>query len=141
MGARESLQKLIDRKQADIERLEQELRDAKVYIQAVQDSFRLLPKDQPADPEPKELRPGTAVSQVQGFLKSTGKPQHITAILDFLGKSHDKKNRVSLSGSLGGYAKDRRIFTRPAPNTFGLIEFGEPAATNLEELPEDFGKA
>jgi hypothetical protein len=143
MGARENLQKLIDRKQAEIVRLEQELRDARVYIQAIQDSFKMLPREEGVGNAPAELRPGSALAQVQGFLRGEGSPQHISAILTFLGKPQDKKNRVSLSGSLGGYARDRRIFTRPAPNTFGLIEFGEQpqAGATLSLLPEDFGKA
>jgi hypothetical protein len=148
MGARESLQKLLDRKQAEITRLEQEIRDAKVYIQGVQDAFRLLPKeDQKPAPQPT-LRPGTAMALVESFLKSSGKPQHISAILEAQGKENTKENRVSLSGSLGGYAKDGRIFTRPAPNTFGLIEFNSVASSedeSLEEnqeldLPEGFGQ-
>jgi len=143
MGVREGLQRLIDKKEAEIERLEQEIRDARVYVQAIQDSFKLLPKEQPLDSiTPRELRPGSIVSQVQKFLEQSGKPQHISAILTFLGKTQDKKNRVSLSGSLGGYVKDGRIFTRPAPNTFGLIEFGdqEDSPSALDQLPVNFGQ-
>lgn len=142
MGARESLQKLIDRKQAEIERLEQELRDARVYIQAVQDSFRLLPKDSTLDVGKKDLRQGSALAQVRDFLRLQGKPQHISTLLEHLGKPQNKQNRVSLSGSLGGYAKDGRVFSRPAPNTFGLIEFGEldEEPSPLANLPDNFGK-
>ncbi len=143
MGARESLQKLIDRKQAEIVRLEKELRDAKVYIQAVQDSFRLLPKEISVETSPRELRAGSMLAKVQEFLRKQGKPEHISAILEHLGKPQDKQNRVSLSGSLGAYAKELRIFTRAAPNTFGLIEFGEAdeyESDPIENLPDGFGK-
>jgi hypothetical protein len=136
MGARESLQKLIDRKQNDIYRLEQELRDAKVYIQAVQDSFKLLPKEE-GQKQAAPLRAGTAVAMAESFLKSKGEPQHISAILEAQGKEATKENRVSLSGSLGGYVKDGRIFTRPAPNTFGLIEFGALEGESEGEGEED----
>jgi hypothetical protein len=143
MGVRESLQKLIDRKTAEIERMEGELRDARVYLQALQDSFRLVPKESTADAAPRELRAGTALARVRTFLKESGQPQHISAILNFLGKPQDTASRVSLAGSLGGYARDGKIFTRPAPNTFGLIEFGDgsPELESLRALPEDFGKA
>jgi hypothetical protein len=144
MGARESLQKLIDRKLAEIDRLEAQLRDARVYVQAVQDSFKLLPREENDAISSKELRPGSALAQVQEFLRREGTPQHISAILEFLGKPVDKQNRVSLSGSLGGYARDRRIFTKAGPNTFGLIEFNakteKEEEPDLPELPEDFGK-
>ena len=145
MGARESLQKLIDRKLAEIDGLEAQLRDARVYVQAVQDSFKLLPKEENGEAASKELRHGSALAQVQEFLKREGTPQHISTILEFLGKPLDKQSRVSLSGSLGGYARDRRIFTKTGPNTFGLIEFEsktdqEGQQQELPGLPEDFGK-
>ncbi len=145
MGARESLQKLIDRKSVEIDRLEGQLRDARVYIQAVQDSFKLLPREENGEAASKELRPGSALAQVQEFLKREGAPQHISTILEFLGKPLDKQSRVSLSGSLGGYARDHRIFTKTGPNTFGLIEFDsktnqEDQQPELPGLPDDFGK-
>ena len=143
MGARESLQKLIDRKLAEIDRLEAQLRDARVYVQAVQDSFKLLPKEGNETISSKGLRPGSALAQVQEFLRREGAPQHISTILEFLGKPLDKQNRVSLSGSLGGYARDRRIFTKTGPNMFGLLEFESEAGHEQPELPglpEDFGR-
>jgi hypothetical protein len=121
-----------------------QLRDARVYVQAVQDSFKLLPKEENGQVSSKGLRPGSALAQVQEFLKREGAPQHISTILEFLGKPIDKQNRVSLSGSLGGYARDRRIFTKTGPNTFGLIEFDSTAnqaeQPELPGLPDDFGK-
>jgi hypothetical protein len=145
MGVRESLQKLIDRKLAEIDKLEAQLRDARVYVQAVQDSFKLIPREENGGAVSKELRPGSALAQVQEFLKREGIPQHISTILEFLGKPMDKQSRVSLSGSLGGYARDRKIFTKTGPNTFGLIEFdskGEEVdrQPELPGLPDDFGK-
>jgi hypothetical protein len=145
MGVRESLQKLIDRKLAEIDKLEAQLRDARVYVQAVQDSFKLIPKEENGGVASKELRPGSALAQVQEFLKREGTPQHISTILEFLGKPMDKQSRVSLSGSLAGYARDRKIFTKTGPNTFGLIEFdskgeGEEKQPELPGLPDDFGK-
>jgi hypothetical protein len=143
MGVRESLQKLVDRKASDIVRLEQELRDAKVYMQAIQDSLRLLPKELNGAPVVRELRPGTAVAQAQDFLKAVGEPQHIDEILVALHKPNTKENRVSLIGSLAGYVRDGRIFTKTAPNTFGLLEFerlGAEMAEREEILPDEFGR-
>ena len=147
MGARESLQKLIDRKLAEIDKLEQQLGEARVYLQAIQDAFRLLPKEGGTQAATKELRPGFVLAQVQEFLKREGAPQHISTILQFLGKPLDKQSRVSLSGSLGGYVKERRIFTRTGPNTFGLIEFEDgkyevpkEGKEVTDSLPEEFGK-
>jgi len=143
MGARESLQKLVDRKAGEIGRLEQQIRDAKVYIQAIQDSLRLLPKEPNGSPVARELRPGTALAKVQEFLRVVNCPQHIDQILSALDKPKTKPNRVSLIGSLSGYVRDGRIFTKTAPNTFGLLEFersGDKEAELGIDLPDDFGR-
>jgi hypothetical protein len=70
------------------------------------------------------------------FLRKAGKPLHITDILKGIGKTTSKKDRVSLSGSLGWYVRRNEIFTRPAPNTFGLKEMED---ISKEEPPDDFG--
>jgi hypothetical protein len=44
-------------------------------------------------------------------------------------------NRSALSGSIAAYVRKGEIFTRPAPNTFGLLELG-----NSVELPLNFGE-
>ena len=60
--------------------------------------------------------------------KPSGKPLHISDLLVALGKETDHDNRAALSGSLSAYVRKHEIFTRPAPNTFGLVEF----ETNLQ---------
>lgn len=148
MGIRDNLQKLVDRKRQEIDELERQLRDAKVYLQAVQDSMKALPREvMVGNEQTKELRPGTIVAKVRDLLKSTGKPLHINDILKGVGKPADKKNKLSLSGSLAAYVRDNQIFTRTAPNTFGLTEFlGNGSAPNktdddiFDDIPEDFGK-
>jgi hypothetical protein len=69
---------------------------------------------------------------------------HITEILKALNEPVDKKHRLSLSGSLSSYVRNSQIFTRPAPNTFGLIEMNKSANGSEEsgefEVPEDFGE-
>ena len=54
-----------------------------------------------------------------------------------MGKPVDKKNRLSVIGSLSSYARKNEIFVRTAPNTFGLLEMEQ--ATDVD-LPETFGK-
>lgn len=138
MGIRDNLQRLITKKEQEIADLEQKLRDAQIYLQAVQDSMKALPRDAMDSDKPRELRPGTAVAKTRDLIKNAGRPLHITDILKGLGKPADKKHKVSLSGSLAGYVRDHQIFNRPAPNTFGLIEFGVNGSS--AGLPEDFGK-
>jgi hypothetical protein len=138
MGIRENLQRLITKKEQEITDLEQRLRDARIYLQAVQDSMKTLPREAMELATPKELRPGTAVAKTRDLIRTAGRPLHITDILKGLGKPTDKKSKVSLSGSLAGYVRDGQIFTRPAPNTFGLTEFANNG--RVTDLPEDFGK-
>ena len=71
-------------------------------------------------------------------IKAAGKPLHINEILNVLKLEPNKKNRLSLSGSLSGYARRGEVFTRPAPNTFGLVEFHTQIPKTLEP-PDGFG--
>jgi hypothetical protein len=140
MGAREQLQKVIDRKSQEIKDLEMQIEKAKTYIQAVQDSMRFLPREANASTD-QILRPGTALDKTRIILKQAGKPLHISELLKALGKPADKKNRLSLSGSLSTYVRSGQIFNRPAPNTFGLIDMAKTVSADPADvdLPEDFG--
>jgi hypothetical protein len=141
MGLRDNFQKLIDKKQQEIDGLEIQIKEAKAYVQALQDSMKLLPRETNGIIEDTEhtLRPGSKLAQTRDILKAAGKPMPIGDILKSLGKPNDTKNRVSLAGTLAGYAKKGRIFTKTAPNTFGLLEFGSTEESPEDELPEEFG--
>ena len=142
MGLRENFQKLIQRKQAEIRELEVRIREAQSYLQALQDSSKLLPKDVETIGVPSSefsLRPGTSLAKIRDIIKETGSPMHINEILERLGKTVDNQNRVSLVGTLGSYSRKGRVFSRTAPNTFGLLELGHSEAVG-DELPEMFGK-
>jgi hypothetical protein len=140
MGARENIQKLIDKKTQEMRDLDVKQREIMAYIQALQDSLKVLPRE--AGSEQPELRPHSALARTRDLIKNSGKPLHISEILKLLGKPSDKKNRVSISGTLSSYARSGRIFTKTAPNTFGLLEFREQQSNGgIEEvLPASFGK-
>jgi TolA-binding protein len=140
MKIRDELQKRIEKKQLEIRELEKQLAAANAYIEAMQDSLKLLPKDSAGGkvgPE-QTLRPGSTVAKAREAILKAGKPLHITEILKAIDRPVDKNNRVSLSGSLSGYVKRGEIFTRPAPNTFGLAALNHDEMP-VEEPPEDFG--
>jgi len=134
MNTRAQFQRLLDRKQQEINDLEVQIEKAKAYMQAIQDSIKFLPKEN--GQSQVLLRPGSALAKAQDILRKAGKPLHISEILKALNEKPDK--RVSLSGSLSAYVRNGQIFTRPAPNTFGLIEMNEPVDVS-DEIPEDFG--
>lgn len=135
MGLREKFDEKIKRKEQEIQEHENRIREAKAYIQALQDTIKLLPKEEEeASLKIKRLRPGSTVYKTMIYLKKVGKPMHINEILKAIGKTTSKKDRISLGGSLAGYVRKNEIFTRPEPNTFGLIGFEKN-----EEPPENFG--
>jgi HB1, ASXL, restriction endonuclease HTH domain len=143
MKIREQHQKLLDRKQQEIQDLKMQIEKAKAYIQALQDTMRFLPKEE--NQEDASLRPGTALAQTREVLRKAGRPMHVNDILKALNKPIDKKHRVSLSGSLSTYVRNGQIFTRPAPNTFGLFEttrnssHGTDQSEEELDIPDEFG--
>jgi hypothetical protein len=144
MGARESLQRLADKKQQEIEALEADLERARIYLQAISDSIKVLPKEQTNGSEPDRaiIRPGTALAQARDAILAAGKPLHIGELVAAIGKPSDKKTRVSLAGSIAWYVRRKQVFTRPAPNTFGLVEMNtsRQKTSSVPPLPESFGE-
>jgi hypothetical protein len=143
MGLREDLLRKIERKQAemaDAERQWERLRaGTEAYIQALQDTIKVLPRDSSEVKPEHILRAGGALARVRDLILLHGKPQHASDILRALGKPIEKKSRASLTSALGAYVRRGEIFVRTAPNTFGLIELGH-TATSEEEPPSGFGK-
>ena len=85
------------------------------------------------------LRAGSEMARTRDAIRAAGTPLHVSDILAAIGKENTKKNRVALAGSLAGYVRKGMIFTKPAPNTFGLAEQGGSGQTD-HLPPEDFGK-
>ena len=125
MNFRDQIQKRLDSKRAEIAELRLRLASAESYAQALEDTLKSIPRDS-SDEEsfhgPATLRAGSAMAHAQTAILEAGKPLHISDILKAIGKEDNKENRVSLGGSLGSYARGNRIFTRPGPNVFGLID-------------------
>jgi len=138
MNIRKELERKIEKKREEIASLEKTLGEARAYLQALEDTRKLLPKDSDTHEE-VVLRPGTDLAKVRGVLQQEGKPLHVEELLRRIGKSPEKKHKISLSGSLAAYARDHKIFTRPAPNTFGLVEFETADGLTGDGPPENFG--
>jgi hypothetical protein len=71
---------------------------------------------------------------------SRGRPVHIDDLLQALGRDNTREAKASLGSSLAAYVRREEIFTRPAPNTFGLIELGHQNRPKSTEPPEGFGR-
>lgn len=146
MGARESLQRLLDRKTQEIQELELQIQLARAYQQAIQDSIKALPREATSqiggeEGIPSEIRPGTLLARARDAIQKHGAPMHISEILAAIGVENTKKSRVSLVGSLGAYVRKGQVFTRPMPNTFGIIGMNEAKVETREKsLPDAFGE-
>ena len=137
MRARKKLEKMVEDKKAEILELEKKLGEAKAYLEALEESLKLVAKHEGGS-RGDVLRAGSTVFKAREALRQAGKPLHVNELLAAIGREVTKKSKVSLSGSLSTYVRNQMIFTRPAPNTFGLEEFG-PNETVEDEPPEGFG--
>lgn len=141
MSIKTQLEKRIQAKTQEISDLEGQIREAKAYLQGVQDIYRMLPKEGVAAEQ--ALRPNSDMAKARDFLRKIGRAAHITEILTGIGREINKSSRVSVSGSLGTYARKGVIFSSHGGNTFGLLELkpGQPDESGSleEEPPDDFG--
>jgi len=151
MGLSHEIQRRIRNKEAEIVNIERDilqlrmkLESAKAYIQGLQE---ILPKAEREDESGGvfskgggKIRPGTLVARARNAIAASGKAMHITELLVAMGKENNERNRLSLVGSLGRCVREGLVFTRPAPNTFGLISMPDVQKPNQEELPDGFGK-
>lgn len=145
MGLREDLARRIEKKRAEIVELQIQVRLAEQYLQAMEDMLRLVPRDQSGSgggvsPSPK-LRPGSSLAKARDAILKAGRPLYVTELLGAIGKGTTRNDRAGLSGTLAAYVRRGEIFTRPAPNTFGLVEMpADERGTNADGPPPGFGR-
>ncbi len=139
MEDRKRIEEKLRKKEQEVEALEERLKIARIYVQALQDVLKLLDKGSEASTA-SVLRPGSAVAQAREIILARGEPVHITSILEAMGKSANREARASLTSSLAAYVRRGEIFTRPAPNTFGLAELGHVTESEQDQPPAGFGQ-
>jgi len=111
-----------------IDKIGLKITNAKARKSAFEETIKILPKNG-ADGGVKELRPNTELARVRDVILKEAKPLTLDEIILKIGKSSDdkrddKSRKISLRGSLRGYAKEGKFFTiEEAADTFGLIEF------------------
>lgn len=145
MTERGKVEERLRRKEAEIQGLEEKLRSARGYAQALRDVLKMLDSvpasGAPATPVESVLRPGSAVAQARDVILKVGTPMHLSDLLAAQGKKPTRENRASLTSSLSAYVRRGEIFTRPAPNTFGLVELDHrDGASQAREPPRGFGR-
>ncbi len=144
MAGRNKIEERILKKEQEIQELEMKIREARAYVQALQDVAKLLPREQEGEKAAEAvLRPGGSIYDAHTAILKAGKPLHIVELLHAMGREVDRKGRIGLASSLAAYVRRNEIFTRPKPNTFGLIELqSAPRGGEVKKMgmpPEDFG--
>ena len=141
MSERSVIEAKIKRKEAEIQSLEKKLEVARVYLQAVRDILKAVDKEAADDrSDETALRKGSSVAQAREVIMTLGAPVHIDDLLRHLGRDLTRQNKASLTGSLAAYVRRDEIFTRPSPNTYGLIELNHLSVDDTpDEPPQDFG--
>lgn len=141
MSERSVIESKIKRKVTEIQTLERKLESAKIYLRALRDVQGAIAKDlEKDDSSGTILRKGSAVAQAHDAILMLGKPLHIDELLKCLDKDVTRESKASLAGSLAAYVRREEIFTRPAPNTFGLRELNHfELVPPPNEPPPNFG--
>jgi hypothetical protein len=146
LNERKKIEDRIRKKEAEIQELEMQAREGRVYVQALQDVLKMLPKEARDTESGSEsasiaLREGSLASQARDAILKLGRPVHVSELLAEIGKEDTRENKTSLSGTLAAYVRKREIFSRPAPNRFGLVELGHThAPAEVGHPPDDFGE-
>jgi len=138
VSSRRKIEDKVRRKEQEIAELEAQIREARAYIQALNDALKVIPKDKEDTDGTRELRPGSMMAEAREAIRRAGKPLHISELLDALGKEKTRSSRASLAGSLAAYVRKGEIFTRPKPNTFGLVGM-DVDVSETDKPPPDFG--
>jgi hypothetical protein len=142
MSERKKIEDRLRKKEQEIGALEEKIKAARVYVQALRDILKMLGTDHDdATDAESVLRPGSAVAEARQVILNKRAPVHVNEILEALGREATREAKASLTSSLAAYVRRGEIFTRPAPNTFGLAELGhETTDDEVAEPPADFGK-
>ncbi len=124
----------IERKQSEVAALESQLSKVRSYLHGLETARRLgaLMEAPNAKGQLREKQPrqGSDVGKCMEMIRKAGHPIHINELVTGLGKESTKAARMSLSGSLSACVRDGKWFTKPEPNTFGLIEMNNPPSLN-----------
>ena len=141
MSERSVIEAKIKRKEAEIQSLEKKLGAARVYLHALRDILKAVERETEEEgSDETALRKGSSVALAREAILKLGMPVHVDDLLKHLGKELTRQNKASLTGSLAAYVRREEIFTRPSPNTYGLIELNHFSIDNTpDEPPQDFG--
>lgn len=135
------LEQKIDQKTQQINELRIEIAAAEEYIKATREALRLMAKDMGKIGNPgKSLRNGSMMDRTYKLLKKHGKQMHIKEVMDGIGEDNSAAARGRHAGAISQYVRRGEIFTRPLPNTFGLVEWGDQVLTDQIDVSDRMKK-
>lgn len=144
MSERKQIEDRLRKKLREVSALEEKIRSASAYVVALRDVLKMFdgPDADAALPSGK-LRLGSAVAMARDIILKANNPVHLDEIIVAMGKPLNANSKSSLASSLAAYVRQNDIFTRTAPNTFGLVELGHDGLEvdeDFSEPPEGFGR-
>ena len=137
---REDLQRRIERKRQEVEGFKRQAELGEAYINALTEALRMVPREGTVLSESNGnsgLRKGSMPAAAHQALRRVGHPVHVKDLLELIGKKPTRLNYSSLSSSLTAYTRKGEVFSKPAPNTFGLLEWGDMPATDQSQPETD----
>jgi hypothetical protein len=136
MSYRKELEKKIEKKLSEISEWEHMIGESRAFVEGLREALKMCPPDD-GESVSDTLRAGSDMEKVRNILKELGAPATIDAIVTRMDKNYTESTKAGLAGSLSSYAKKRKVFTKTAPKTFGLIEFDAPKnVSTLDALAE-----
>lgn len=160
MNVKEKIEKQVAKKREEVAQLESQMAElqAKItelngIITGFEEAIQLFPKEltrSDFDKDVASIRKGSDVEKAFLLIRGKGEAMRIEDIVAAIGKENTKKTRQALGGQLSYNYREGRIFTRPAPNTFGLLVWSGQNHPELEsaeldqepnsvDLPDGFG--
>jgi hypothetical protein len=136
----------IKKKQALVSKLQAELDEARTLLESGLQETKGLGRaghpDLRASGSRRKTKRGktgykhhSSVGRAIRVLKKANKPLHIDELISLMEKRGRKVKKTTMVGNLARYIKAGRMFSRPAPSTFGLIEWsGSATGTPIGRL-------
>ena len=112
MSEHDIIQDKIKKKEQEIQLLEDKLRTAKVYLNALHDISKAISKESHTNTDSAVLREGSAVTQARDFILRKGQPVHINDLLEGLGRGMTRESRASLTSSIAAYVRRGDVLDR-----------------------------
>ena len=123
---------MIERLDLQIQKAKHEKEDIQKYIAACERSAELFGAVKESTDNPHEhflkikLRKDSRAFKVRNILLANGSPMHVEDIYRKLFNEEPLNAHLnSLRGNLNGFVQQLRVFTRPEPMTYGLMEWGK----------------